>query len=200
VGYTRDKPRQLFLVEVPELGGEPGAPRPDSRQVTSLPTDVGTGTFSADGSAVYFTASPPDDNDVLATAIYRVPASGGGPLAVELAGPPAQSVADVRESRDGRWLFYIARELGGSGTDFVARNAVLFCVPSGGGVPVPLTDPEMMDVAPPGSRIELRGPDHALVLNNAQGTVELLELGATGGHSLLVHGDRAVSGAAWAGG
>ncbi|MEO8283556.1 MAG: S9 family peptidase [Pseudarthrobacter sp.] len=200
VGYTRDKPRQLFVVEVPELGGEPGAPQPNCRKVTSLSTDVGTGTFSADGSAVYFTALPPDDNDGLATAIYRVPAAGGEPVAVELAGPTAQSVADVRESRDGRWLFYIARDLGGSGMDFVARNAVLFCLPSRGGEPVPLTDPEMMDVAAPGSRIELRGPDRALALNKAQGTVELLELGATGGHSLLVHGDRAVTAAAWAGG
>jgi dipeptidyl aminopeptidase/acylaminoacyl peptidase len=200
VGYTRDRPRQLFVVEVPGLGGEPDAPLPDPRQVTSLATDAGTGTFSADGSAVYFTASLHDDDDGLATAIYRVPGAGGEPVAVELAAPMAQSVADVRESKDGRWLFYIARDLGGSGRDFVAQNAVLFCLPGGGGEPVPLTDPQMMDVSAPGSRIELRGPDRALVLNNAQGTVELLELGATGGHSLPVHGDKAVTGAAWAGG
>jgi dipeptidyl aminopeptidase/acylaminoacyl peptidase len=201
VGYTRDRPRQLFVVEVPELGGEPDdAPLPESRQITSLATDAGTGTFSADGSAVFFAASLPADDDGLATAIYRVPGAGGEPVAVELAAPTARSVVDVRESKDGRWLFYIARNLGGSGRDFVAQNAVLFCVPSGGGEPVPLTDPEMMDVSAPGSRIELRGPDRALVLNNAQGTVELLELGATGGHSLPVHGDRTVTGAAWAGG
>lgn len=199
VGYTRDKPLQLFVVEVPELGGEPDASKPDSKQLTALATDAGTGTFSADGSCVYFTAALPDD-DRLATAIYRVSGAGGLPMAVEVAGPAAQSVVDVRESKDGRWLFYIARDLGGSGRDFVAQNAVLFCVPSGGGTPVPLTDPEMMDVSAPGSRIELRGPDRALVLNHAQGTVELLELGATGGHSLPVHGDRTVTGAAWAGG
>ncbi|BAS09019.1 peptidase S9 prolyl oligopeptidase active site domain protein [Arthrobacter sp. Hiyo4] len=77
---------------------------------------------------------------------------------------------------------------------------MLYCVAADGGMPVALTDPELMDVAAPGARIELRGPDHALVLNNAQGTVELLELGATGGHALLVHGDKVVTGAAWAGG
>ncbi|MET4145758.1 S9 family peptidase [Arthrobacter sp. UYCo732] len=198
VGYTRDKPRQLFLVEVPELGGEPAAPLPDGRQLTSLATDVGSGTFSADGSGVYFSALPDDDG--LASSIYRVPVTGGDPVAVDVGASTKQSVLDVRESRDGRWLLYIARELGVSGTDFVARNAVLYCMPAGGGRPLPLTDPEMMDVAAPGSRIELRGPDRALVLNNAQGTVELLELGATGGHTLLVHGDRDVTGAAWAGG
>ena len=200
VGYTRDRPRQLFMVEVPELGGEVSAPLPDSRQLTSLTTDVGGGTFSAGGSAVYFAAALPDSDDELATSIYRVPGTGGEPVAFALAASTPQSVLDVRESRDGQWLFYIARELGGTGRDFVARNAVLYCVPTGGGEPVPLTDPEMMDVAAPGSRIELRGPDRALVLNNAQGTVELLELGATDGHSLLVHGDKAVTGAAWAGG
>jgi dipeptidyl aminopeptidase/acylaminoacyl peptidase len=200
VGYTRDKPRQLFMVEVPEIGSEPGSAKPDSTQLTTLTTDAGTGTFSADGSAVYFAASRPDDDDRLAAAIYRVPVAGGEPVEMDLAAPMAQSVVDVRESKDGRWLFYIARDLGGTGRDFVARNAVLFCVPSGGGEPVPLTDPAMMDVAAPGCRIELHGPDRAMVLNNAQGTVELLELGATGEHSLLVHGDKTVTGAAWAGG
>jgi dipeptidyl aminopeptidase/acylaminoacyl peptidase len=200
VGYTGDKPRQLFLVEVPELGGEPPAPLPEGRQLTRLTTDVGSGTVSADGSAVYFSAARPDSDDELATSIYRVPCRGGEPMEFDLAAATPQSVLHARESRDGRWLFYIARELGASGRDFVARNAVLYCVPAGGGEPVPLTDPDMMDVAAPGSRIELRGPDRALVLNNAQGTVELLEMGATDGHSLLVHGDKTVTGAAWAGG
>jgi dipeptidyl aminopeptidase/acylaminoacyl peptidase len=200
VGYTRDRPRQLFLLDVPELGGEPAAPLPESVQLTRFTTDTASGTFSADGSAVYFAAAPSDGDDVLATSIYRVSATGGEPAEVDLPAAPPQSVLDVRESRDGQWLFFIARDLGGSGRDFVARNAVLCCVPAGGGRPVPLTDPEMMDVAAPGSRIELRGPDRVLVLNNAQGTVELLELGATGDHSLLVHGDKAVTGAAWSGG
>lgn len=200
VGYTRDKPRQLFLVDVPELGGEPAAPLPESVQLTRFTTDTASGTFSADGSTVYFAAAPSDGDDGLATSIYRVSVSGGEPAEVDLPAAPPQSVLDVRESRDGQWLFFIARDLGGSGRDFVARNAVLCCVPAGGGRPVALTDPEMMDVAAPGSRIELRGPDRVLVLNNAQGTVELLELGATGDHSLLVHGDKAVTGATWSGG
>ncbi|HBH59618.1 MAG TPA: S9 family peptidase, partial [Arthrobacter bacterium] len=115
-------------------------------------------------------------------------------------GSVPQAVQEVRQSRDGKWLFYIARDLGRSGRDFVARNAVLYGLPAGGGAPAALTDPELMDVSAPGGRIELRGPDRALVLNNAQGTVELLELGATGDHSLVVHGEATVTGAAWAGG
>ncbi len=205
VGYTRDKPQQLFIVDVPELGGEPqtapDAPSlPEARQLTWLATDASSGVFGADGSAVYFVAAPPENDDDLATLTYKVPVTGGDPVPVNQRPAASQSVTDVRQSRDGKWLFYIARDLGSSGRDFVARNAVLYCVAADGGVPVALTDPEMMDVAAPGARIELRGPDRALVLNNAQCTVELLELGATGGHALLVHGDKVVTGAAWAGG
>ncbi len=205
VGYTRDKPRQLFVVDVPEPGGEPPLPSggpavPDTRQLTSFSTDTGSGVFSADGTTVHFVAAEPENDDGLGTYIYKVSVTGGEPVRVDQEVPALQTVLNVRQSKDGQWLFYIARDLGGSGRDFVARNAVLYCVASDGGAPVALTDAELMDVSAPGNRIELRGQDRALVLNNAQGTVELLELGATGEHALLVHGDKAVTGAAWAGG
>lgn len=205
VGYLRDKPQQAFIVDVPELGGEPptrpSAPSlPEARQLTSFTTDVSSAVFATDGSSVMFVAAPPESDDNLATSIYKVAVAGGEPVAVPLVGSLPQAVQEIRQSRDGNWLFYIARDLGVSGRDFVARNAVLYCLPAGGGAPVALTDPELMDVAAPGGRIELRGPDRALVLNNAQGTVELLELGATGDHSLVVHGEATVTGAAWAGG
>lgn len=205
VGYTRDQPQQMFIVDLPELGGEPASPPtppslPPARQLTSLTTDASSGVFSADGSAVYFVAAPLENDDDLPTVIYRVPLTGGEPVPVDQGEAAPKSVTEVRQSRDGRWLFYIARDLGASGRDFVARNAVLYCVEADGGEPAALTDPELMDVCAPGGRIELRGPDRALVLNNAQGTVELLELGATGRHALLVHGDKVVTGAAWAGG
>ena len=214
VGYIRDKPAQLFVLDVPEFGEEPRVvPRgraqqdhhpagdvPQARQLTSAATDHESAGFSADGAFVYFVTAPPGSDDTLETAIYRVSAGGGEPLLVEPAGAPRQAVQSVRQSRDGEWLFFIARGLGDTGTDFVARNAVLYCMPVNGGDAAALTDPEMMDVACPGGRIELRGPAGAIVLNNAQGTVELLELHAGGDHALLVHGDRVVAGAAWAGG
>ena len=204
-GYTRDKPQQAFVVDVPELGGEPStqpaAPSlPEARQLTFLTTDVCSAVFATDGSAVFFVAAPAESDDNLATSIYKVSVTGGEPVAVGPVGSRPQAVQEVRQSRDGKWLFYIARDLGRSGRDFVARNAVLYGLPAGGGAPAALTDPELMDVSAPGGRIELRGPDRALVLNNAQGTVELLELGATGDHSLVVHGEATVTGAAWAGG
>ena len=214
VGYTKDKPSQLFVLDVPEFGEEPRVvPRgraqqdrkpvgdiPLARQLTSTAADHESAAFSADGAFVYFVSAPPGSDESLEMGIYRVPSGGGEPLRVEPDGAPRQTVQAVRQSRDGKWLFFVAGEVGESGTDFVARNAVLYCMPIGGGEATALTDPEMMDVACPGDRLELRGPAGALVLNNAQGTVELLELHATGEHALLVHGDKVVTGAAWAGG
>jgi dipeptidyl aminopeptidase/acylaminoacyl peptidase len=214
VGYTRDKPAQLFVLDVPEFGEEPVVvprgraqrdrqPAPDvppARQITSSMTDNESAAFSADGSLVYFVTEPPGSDDTLEKGMYCIPADGGEPRRVEPEGAPRQTVQNVRQSRDGKWLFFIAKAVGESGVDFVARNAVLYCMPAAGGTPVGLTDPEIMDVACPGDRLELRGPAGALVLNNAQGTVELLELHASGDHALLVHGDKVVTGAAWSGG
>ncbi|HJW00362.1 MAG TPA: S9 family peptidase [Arthrobacter sp.] len=214
VGYTKDKPAQLFVLDVPEFGeeprvvprgraerdGQPAADVPPAVQLTSAATDHESAAFSADGALVYFVTAPPGSDGTLEKGIYCVPSGGGDPLRVEPEGAPRQTVVDVRQSRDGTWLFYIASALGESGTDFVARNAVLYCMPTAGGAASALTDEEIMDVARSGERLELRGPAGAMVLNNAQGTVELLELQATGDHALLVHGDKVVTGAAWAGG
>jgi dipeptidyl aminopeptidase/acylaminoacyl peptidase len=227
-GYTRDKPLQLFLLDVPELGGEPwvkpvgrAAKRsdsarrksdgeserpdqsgeesggfPEARRLTTSPTDHTGATFSSDGSAIYFVAALHEDADHdLVSGIYRVAADGGTPVLVPVPNLGAQTVSDVRESADGRWLFFAGQDLGSTRQDFVAKNTVLYIMPTGGGDATALSDAENMDVEAPGATIGLRGKDSALVLNNAQGTVELLEFSATGDHSLLVHGDRVVAGA-----
>lgn len=240
VGYTQDKPLQLFVLEVPDLGGEPPVPLagralkaskaadgsgqeetgggagrkpgaagraatvaaglPEAKQVTSAATDHTGESFSADGQYVYFVASlhPTQDED-LVSGIYRVRVGGGAPEQVPVSTADPQNIHDVRESQDGKWLFFTAQDLGPSGRDFVAKNTVLFIMPAGGGETRALSDAEAMDVAAPGTHIGLRGRDAALVLNNARGTVELLEFSATGSHSLLVHGDRVVTGAGAAG-
>ncbi|XAS69243.1 S9 family peptidase [Micrococcaceae bacterium Sec5.7] len=224
VGYTLDKPLQLFVIEVPELGEEPkvapagralkaakstapdGAEAarthvPEARQLTTASADHSGESFSTDGSLVYFIAALHEGSDGdLATGIYRVSAGGGEPVPVQPTNTGRQTVDAVRQSRDGKWLFFTAQDLGESGQDFVARNTAFYCMPSAGGDATALSDVEVMDVASPGPRIELRGADGALALNNAQGTVELLEFSAAGNHALLVHGDKEVTGAAWGGG
>jgi dipeptidyl aminopeptidase/acylaminoacyl peptidase len=227
VGYTADKPLQLFIIDVPELDDEPrvapvgralqarmstasgtgGAADavnsllPPATQLTFDAADHDGATFSTDGNSVYFVAALHDDRDQdLEAGIYQVPAGGGEPAAVAPANTGRQAVHAARQSRNGKWLFFTAQVLGESGQDFVARNTALYVMPVEGGDAAVLSDVESMDLAGSGTGIELRGPDSVLLLNNAQGTVELLEFGATGNHKLLVHGDRVVTGAASAGG
>jgi dipeptidyl aminopeptidase/acylaminoacyl peptidase len=233
VGYTADKPLQLYVVEVPELDDEPpvapagralraqktvaeGTGReagpaceadtaeallPPARQLTFAATDHSGESFSTDGRSVYFVAALHEGSDHdLETGVYRVPVVGGEPEPVRAANSGRQTVGAARQSRNGQWLFYTAQELGESGQDFVARNTALYVMPAGGGDASVLSDVETMDLAGSAGGLELRGPDSVLLLNNAQGTVELLEFGATGNHALLVHGDRVVTGAAAAAG
>ncbi|AOT04596.1 S9 family peptidase [Arthrobacter sp. U41] len=226
IGYTADKPVQLFLVELPELGAEPGvAPQgralktreaadaasgtsggllPEVRQLTRAATDHTGASFGTDGNTIYFTAALHEGSDAdLASGIYRITVGEGSggeePVPVAPANTGRQSVHAVRQSGDGQWLFFLAQDLGGSGQDFVARNTALYVVPSGGGDATLLSDAETMDLGCNG-RIELSGPDSALLLNNARGTVELLEFTVSGNHRPLVHGQRVVTGAAARGG
>ncbi|BCW40682.1 dipeptidyl aminopeptidase [Arthrobacter sp. StoSoilB3] len=209
VGYTADQRQQLFVVEVPELGGEPAVlPRgraaheqptlelpglPAALQLTFGDADHTSPAFSADGGRLYFVAALHEGHDDdLVTSVYRVDAAGGEPVVVEPANRTPQTVTDVRPSADGKWLFYIAQELGDTGRDFVARNSVLYVMPSAGGEAVALTDVEHLDVSGP---LEPSGPDRVLVLNTALGSVELLEVIANGDITPLVHGARVVIGA-----
>ena len=234
VGYTGDKPLQLFMVHVPDLDDEPKvAPAgraaqqrkqatdstdqraskdspdvpedemvPPARQLTSAAVDHESATFSSDGSTIFFVAPLHEGSDGdLVTGIYSLAAAGGQePVPVQAADRPQQAIHSVRQSRDGKWLFYLAQDLGPTGLDFVARNTAMYVMPSDGGDPACMSDVENMDLTTGGGLIELHGDDSVLVLNTAQGTVELLQFGATGNHALLVHGDRVVLGARSGGG
>ena len=222
LGYTADKPLQLFLLEVPQLDAEPkvapagralkalGAAAdpeeraasllPDPRQLTTGAADHDGASFSADGGTIYFTAALHEGHDTdLVSGIYAIQAGGGEPRAVVPANGGRQSVNAVRQSADGQWLFFLAQEFGPSGQDFVARNTALYAMPAAGGEATALSDVETLDLSG-GSRIELRGPAGALVLNNTRGTVELHEFGAAGGHTVLMEGNLVVTGAADGGG
>jgi len=209
LGYTADQRLQLFLVEVPELGGEPAVAArgraaheqpagsvtgiPTARQVTYGDSDHESPCFSADSSDIYFVAALHEGHDDdLVTSVYKVAADGGQPTAVEPSNPKLQTVTSVRTSTDGRWLFYNAQDLGETGLDFVARNAVLHVMPLSGGESLPLTDVEHLDVSGP---LEPAGPDSVLVLNTALGSVELLNVTAEGHITPLVHGAKVVTGA-----
>ncbi|MCD4851022.1 S9 family peptidase [Arthrobacter sp. AK01] len=209
LGYTSDQRQQLFVVEVPELGGEPAVALrgraaheqparvvsgvPAARQITFGDADHESACFSSDGSQLYFVAGLQEGHDDdLVTSIYRVDASGGQPIAVDPSTGKRQTVTEVRTSTDGQWLFYLAQDMGETGKDFVARNTSLHAMPIGGGEATRLTDVEYLDVSGP---LEPSGPASVLVLNTALGSVELLDVPAEGGITPLVHGARVVIGA-----
>ena len=215
VGYTLDKAAQLFVVDVPELGGEPAVPAagraakdakeqegpgtkgiPAVVQLTSGEVDHTGAVFSSDGRSVYYLAAGHEGHDAdIASGIYKVPAAGGEAVLVPSGAEP-QSIHAVRESRNGRELFFTAQDLGADGLDFVARNTALYVVPAAGGEARVLSDVEQQDVS---GTLEPAGPDGVLVLNSHRGSVELLKWTADGGSEVLLHGERAVLGAAAAG-
>jgi len=215
VGYTQDKAVQLFVVEVPELGGEP-AVTPAGRAAKALKDEQGSSSkgipavvqltsgdvdhtgavFSSDGRSVYFVAAGHEGHDAdIASGLYKVPAAGGDAVLVPSGAGP-QSTHAVRESRDGRHLFFTAQELGPGGLDFVARNTALYVMPADGGEAHVLSDVEQQDLS---GTLEPAGPDAVLVLNSHRGSVELLKWTADGGSEVLLHGERVVLGAAAAG-
>ncbi|MFH5877601.1 S9 family peptidase [Arthrobacter sp. NA-172] len=213
LGYTADKPAQLFVVEVPELGAEPPvvpvgraakeAGRdaaglvPKAKQLTFEQADHVAASFNRDGSSIYFVASLHEASDAdIASAIYSVPAGGGEPVAVRPHAAP-QAVHDVRESRDGEWLFFTAQDLGDDGVDFVARNTALYAMPVGPDEAVMLSDVENEDLS--SGRLEPAGNDSVLALNTSRGAVELIEWAADGKKNVLVQRPQVVLGASAAG-
>ncbi|MHC6221013.1 S9 family peptidase [Arthrobacter sp. MMS24-S77] len=208
LGYTADKPAQLFVVEVPEPGAEPpvvpvgraakesGADAPSflptAAQLTFGDADHTSPSFSRDGESVYFVAPLHQGHDAdIASGIYRVPAAGGEPEAVRPDAAP-QAVQEVRESTDGEWLFFTAQDLGDDGLDFVARNTALYVMPVRGGRATMLSDVEDQDISGP---LEPFGVAGMLGLNTSRGSVELIRWAADGGSSVLLDGPRVAGGA-----
>ncbi|WP_284754279.1 S9 family peptidase [Arthrobacter sp. efr-133-R2A-120] len=208
LGYTADKPAQLFVVEVPEPGAEPpvvpvgraakanGADAaglvPPAVQLTFGEADHTSPSFSRDGESVYFVASLHEGHDAdLASGIYRVSVAGGEPKALR---PDAaqQSVQEICESADGEWLFFAAQDLGDDGLDFVARNTALYAMPVRGGKATMLSDVENQDI---GGHLEAFGADGVLALNTSRGSVQLIQWSPDGEAEVLVKGPRVAIGA-----
>ncbi|UKA61122.1 S9 family peptidase [Arthrobacter sp. FW306-04-A] len=208
LGYTADKPAQLFVVDVPALGAEPPvapvgraakergteAPSlvPAAVQLTFGDVDHTSPSFSRNGGSVYFIASLHEGHDAdIASGIYRVPAAGGEPEAVRPDAAP-QAVQEVRESIDGEWLFFTAQDLGDDGLDFVARNTAAYVMPVRGGRATVLSDVEDQDISGP---LEPFGVDGMLGLNTSRGSVELIKWTAGGESAVLLKGPRVAGGA-----
>ena len=151
LGWLRDRRSQLFVVEAPDVFGEPpvapvgraakdlapearkdaGFPRPT--RLTSSDADHAQPSFTADGAAVLVSAGRPGEPESLITDLFRVPVDGSDAVRLTDGSVAASSPLEV----DGT-IWFTGVELGESGLDFVAAQLSVFRLGASG--PEQLTD------------------------------------------------------------
>ncbi len=204
LGYTRDRRRHVFVLEVPDLGDAPGTDLPGlplaARQLTSGDADDTGPVWSADGSTLAFVSSRHQGKESdLRSAVHLVAAD----TQVPVADPPAATAGDLVVSEvkwlpDGR-LVLAAGLLGPGGRDFVGRPGRLWVTEGagtldGGVLEVrALTDEEDTDVEG-GSALALLG-GRVVVRDFHRGGVRLLAVDAdgAGGADVLLEGPLVVT-------
>ncbi|MDQ0374400.1 S9 family peptidase [Cellulomonas humilata] len=202
VGFFRDRPQHVFVVDVPVDGERPAEL---SEPVALTAGDVGVSGVrwlpSGDALVGVSARHGSRESDLRSDAV-RVDASpSGAPGApVPLTDADAGStlgVDAVLPSADGSTLWLLAGDLGPSGRDFVATQSGLYrlALDGTGAVPVRLTDPEQDQVT--AVVAELDGDP--LVVVERRGAAHLVRVAADGTATTLVGGTHVVSGAAVAG-
>lgn len=213
VGYTGDKRRHVFVVDVPDVYGEPPIKAvgraakaakdadekpslvPAARQVTSDDADYADVVVTPDGNAIIVSASRHEtrDEDVVAD-LYRV-ALDGDAEPERLTNVEAGDLLNAGTPRIvGDQLFFLGGNLGETGRDFVGRNTGVFVMPLAGGTARRLTDAESYDV----TGIEVAG-EGVLATIRHRGTAFVARLDAGGALSTVLDGPRVVAAAVPAG-
>lgn len=211
VGFTREKRRQLFVVDVPADPAERAVAADEdvaagSRQVTAGDTDVEQVAWLPGGRFVAAVAArhAAKDADLRSDAVVVDTAPDADHALRPLTDADAGStlaVAAVLPSPDGTALWLLAQDMGPTGRDFVARQTGLYRlplttrdgVPAAAGAPTRLTDEEAVDLDPGTFAVTADGV-LAGVLH--RGTVVLREHRADGSTRDLVAGTVAVHGVA----
>jgi dipeptidyl aminopeptidase/acylaminoacyl peptidase len=211
LGFSLDRRSQVFLVAVPDVYAEPWvapAPRADDNaapsddthgiapavQLTHDDAEYTSLSFSADGGHIAVVAARHPERDLdLRSDIFSLAVDGlavdGVVEPVDLTGGHGHwGVHEVRFG-SGDALFFLATDLGESGTDFVGRNDGLYVIEAPGAAPRRLTDPTI-DLGE--SSISTAASDRVLVQNRSRGTLELLEVSLDGTVKTLVSGNRQV--------
>ncbi|RZU32262.1 S9 family peptidase [Blastococcus saxobsidens] len=198
VGFLRDRPSQVFVVDLPADFAGDTTPAPAPVQLTTGDDDCIDVTWRPDGGELAFVSArhPRADRD-LVHDVY----------AVHLDGTGLRRVTDGRGdcalpvyTADGTSLVVTAvPDLGPDGLDFVARQAVPCRVPAAGGPLAPLLDAELHQRGDETPGTVLAG-EAVLVGVERRGAVELLRVPLDGGEpEALVDGPFTVRGFAAAG-
>ena len=203
-GYTTDRRRQVFLIDVPQIDEEPRyavAPSvqdptpepvvsiPEPRRLTEGDFDHGDLAFSPDGSTLAVVSARHPDRDLdLANNVFELDLRGSEeslPEAVQVTGNHRRYGISRIEYGPGGALWFVAGDLGEHGVDFVGRGNQLWVRDAPGEAARLLTDPSMVDLD---GELTVT-TDGALVHALARGRVQLLQIAADGAVSCLVDGD-----------
>jgi len=164
-GYTIDRRRHVFLVDVPHIDDEPpyaAAPSaqdpmpepvvsiPEPRRLTEGDFDHGDLAFSPDGSTLAVVSARHPDRDLdLANNVFEIDLSGAGdsrPEAVQVTGQHRRySISRIGYGPGGD-LWFVGGDLGEHGVDFVGRGNQLWLRDAPGEAVRLLTDPSMVDL------------------------------------------------------
>ena len=191
VGWVRDRRRQLFVVDVPDVFGEPavtpkgraardadpealknhGFAKP--RRLTDADADASSPCFTGDGSAVLVSYGRTDGPESLVGDLVRVPVDGSPHERLTTANVDA---ADPVVADETTW--FLGTDLGETGLEFVAAQAGVYRLGHDG--PELCTDPDESVVAP-----LVAAGDGVLALAEHRGASRLLRVGADGTEVLL---------------
>lgn len=196
LGYSADRPLQVFRVDVPALGAEPKYPAaagrdsasaslvPESTQLTHDNRDHTVPRFIG-GEASFLVSDPAATS--LFSQVFVLRGTGHPEALLE----PSLSIETFEAAADGT-VYLIAQDVG-AGTDFVGKGSGLYRLVDGR--PERLTD-SALDLT--GSPLIVDG-DRVLVISRTQGTNQLLAV-HSGGTTPLTSGALDVEGVAVAGG
>lgn len=208
VGFTYDRPRHVFVVDLPEevLRGERPAATPDARRLTDGDGDAHAPRWLPDGRHLVAVAAvhPGHDEDLRADAVL-LDADADSPAVprplTDAAAGSTLSVEHALPAPDGRAVWLVAGDMGPTGRGFVATQNALYRLdlPGGPGAApgalARLTDPETSDLVP--GVLAVTG-DEVLVADQRRGAVVLLAVPADGAGEprVLVDAPRVVLGVA----
>ena len=191
LGWSRDRRSHLFVIELPDVYGEPaviptgraaknldpellksvGFPSPT--RLTEGDTDFVQPCFTSDGSAVLVTAARTDGTETLVGDLVRVPVDGGD--AERLTGGTLDASDPVVIGDD---IWFVGVDLGESGLGFVAAQPGLYRLRETG--PELATDPDSILASAP-----VAAGDGVLVLTERRGFSQLLWADSEGSTVLL---------------
>lgn len=203
IGYTSDQRAQVFVVDVPDLGTEPGyvaAPfadgsTPDTPLVPES-VQLTSGNYSWDeprflGGRIAATTARHENRDIDLLNQLWVVAEGSEP-------EPLTDLGTVRIATVGstvdETVYFIGVELGESGVDLVGRNAAVYRLD--GRTPVRLTDPETTDFT---TQLLTFSGERLIVPGIERGRQQAYEILGSGGVGALSSGDIEITGVAASG-